>query len=157
MTPRQQRTLFVVAILSGVALATTLAFLAVGQNMLYFYSPTQLETERIPLSRSVRVGGLVEPGSIVHTPGSLAVAFKVTDTRSSIEVHYTGLLPDLFRAGQGIVVLGRMEPNGTFLASQVLAKHDATYMPPDAAQALRMARNGGRMRIATTAPAGATQ
>lgn len=157
MTPRQQRTLFVVAILAGVAVAATLVFLAVGQNMLYFYSPTQLRTEKIPLSRSVRVGGLVEPGTVKRTPGSLAVSFKVTDTRSSIEVRYTGILPDLFRAGQGIVVLGKMEPNGTFLASQVLAKHDATYMPPDAAQALRMARNGGKMRVVTSAPAGATQ
>ena len=145
MTPRRQRMIFVGVIVAGVALAATLAFIAIGENMLYFFSPTQVKNGEAPRQRTLRVGGLVVPGSVTREQGSLTVQFDLTDNRESLTVRYTGILPDLFREGQGIVATGALEPAGTFMAEEVLAKHDEKYMPPEVAEALKLAEQGGRM------------
>lgn len=145
MTPRRQRMIFVGVIVAGVALAATLAFIAIGENMLYFFSPTQVKNGEAPRQRTLRVGGLVVPGSVTREQGSLTVQFDLTDNRESLTVRYTGILPDLFREGQGIVATGALEPAGTFMAEEVLAKHDEKYMPPEVAEALELAEQGGRM------------
>ena len=143
--PRRQRMIFVGVIVAGVAVAAALVFSALGENMLYFFSPTQVKNGEAPQGRTLRVGGLVTPGSIKRDSGSLTVRFDVTDNRETLTVRYTGILPDLFREGQGIVAIGAMAPNGSFEAEQVLAKHDEKYMPPEVADALKMAEQGGRM------------
>jgi cytochrome c-type biogenesis protein CcmE len=137
--------IFVGVVVAGVALAATLAFLAIGENMLYFFSPTQVKNGEAPSQRTLRVGGLVVPGSISRQEGSLTVQFDLTDNRESLTVRYTGILPDLFREGQGIVATGALAPGGTFVAEEVLAKHDEKYMPPEVAEALELAEQGGRM------------
>jgi cytochrome c-type biogenesis protein CcmE len=137
--------IFVGVIVAGVALAATLAFIAIGENMLYFFSPTQVKNGEAPRERTLRVGGLVVPGSISRERGSLTVQFDLTDNRESLTVRYTGILPDLFREGQGIVATGALEPSGAFIADEVLAKHDEKYMPPEVAEALELAEQGGRM------------
>ncbi len=146
MTPRRQRMIFVGVIVAGVALAASLAFIAIGENMLYFFSPTQVKNGEAPRERTLRVGGLVVPGSVMREQGSLTVQFDLTDNRESLTVRYTGILPDLFREGQGIVATGALQPTGTFIAEEVLAKHDEKYMPPEVAEALELAEQGGRMR-----------
>jgi len=145
---RRQRLIFVVVLLIGVGAATALALRAMGQNMLYFYSPSQIHAGEAPRDHAVRVGGLVVPGSVKRDPGSLTVQFELTDNAETVPVHYTGILPDLFREGQGIVALGRLDGAGVFTAREVLAKHDEKYMPPEVADALKIAENGGRMRSA---------
>lgn len=137
--------IFVAVIVAGVALAATLAFIAIGENMLYFFSPTQVKNGEAPRERTLRVGGLVVPGSVMRERGSLTVQFDLTDNRESLTVRYTGILPDLFREGQGIVATGALGPGGTFVAEEVLAKHDEKYMPPEVAEALELAEQGGRM------------
>lgn len=136
MTPRKQRTLFVAIIILGVAVATGLVIAALGQNMLYFYSPTQIKEGKALNARSIRVGGLVVKGSVEHSPNSLAVRFRVTDKVSQIPVTYTGILPDLFGEGQGMVGTGSYV-NGTFKATEILAKHDSKYMPKEVIDALK--------------------
>jgi cytochrome c-type biogenesis protein CcmE len=130
MTPRQKRMAAVVAILAGVGVATVLALRAFRENLLFYYTPTQLAVGEATGHRAIRLGGMVTRGSIVRQPGSLAVSFVVTDYTRSIAVHYTGVLPDLFRDGQGVVVHGHVV-NGEFMADEVLAKHDEKYMPPN--------------------------
>jgi cytochrome c-type biogenesis protein CcmE len=137
--------IFVGIVVAGVALAATLAFIAIGENMLYFFSPTQVKNGEAPRQRTLRVGGLVVPGSVTREQGSLTVQFDLTDNRESLTVRYTGILPDLFREGQGIVATGALAPTGTFIAEEVLAKHDEKYMPPEVAEALELAEQGGRM------------
>lgn len=138
MTPRRKRLLAVVAILAGVAAAATLATLAFEENLLYFYSPSQVMAGEAPRDRTFRVGGLVTMGSVQRTDGTLEIQFVVTDNRESIPVRYTGLLPDLFREGQGVIAHGRLAESGEFLADEVLAKHDENYMPPEVAESLHM-------------------
>ena len=137
--------IFVAVIVAGVGLAATLAFIAIGENMLYFFSPTQVKNGEAPNQRTLRVGGLVVPGSVNREQGSLTVEFDLTDNRESLTVRYTGILPDLFREGQGIVATGALQPTGTFVADEVLAKHDEKYMPPEVAEALKLAEEGGQM------------
>jgi cytochrome c-type biogenesis protein CcmE len=139
----------VAVILVGVGVATAFALQAFEKNMLYYYSPTQILAGEAPDSRSIRVGGLVENGSVQREPGSLEVRFTLTDFASTVGVSYTGVLPDLFREGQGIIARGKLTDEGLFVAEEVLAKHDENYMPPevkdslkphaDAAQALNQA------------------
>ena len=145
MKPRQQRTLFVAIVLGGVAIATTLVLMAIGENMLYFFSPTQVRAGEAPDARSIRVGGLVVDGSVRRESGSLEVQFDLTDNTESITVSFDGILPDLFREGQGIVAIGRLRADGMFVADEVLAKHDENYMPPEVEEALRMAKEGGQV------------
>jgi cytochrome c-type biogenesis protein CcmE len=136
MTPRRKRLLAVVAIVAGVGSATALAMLAFRDNLLYFYNPSQVLAGDAPPARTFRIGGMVTEGSVERTPGSLEVRFVVTDFRNSMPVRYEGLLPDLFREGQGVIAHGRLNAAGEFVADEVLAKHDENYMPPEVAESL---------------------
>ena len=137
MTPRQKRMVTVAVILAGVGIATAFALQAFQKNLLYYYSPTPIQAGEAPSSRSIRVGGLVENGSFERATGSLEAHFTLTDFQNTIRVSYTGVLPDLFREGQGIIARGKMTPEGTFVAEEVLAKHDENYMPPEVADSLK--------------------
>ncbi len=136
MTPRQRRITWVVAILAGVGLAALVAVKAFDNNLLYFFDPSQVQAGLAPKGKSFRIGGMVTKGSVMRAPGSLEVRFVVTDFAHSVPVRYTGLLPDLFREGQGVIAHGRLQ-NGEFMADEVLAKHDEKYMPPEVAQSLK--------------------
>jgi cytochrome c-type biogenesis protein CcmE len=139
MTPRRQRMMLVGAVLAGVAIAAALAFRAFQENLLYFFSPTQVASGEAP-HREFRLGGMVVDHSVQREPGSLTVHFVLTDYGHTVPVSYTGVLPDLFREGQGIVARGRMDAAGTFVAAEVLARHDENYMPPEVADAIAKAR-----------------
>lgn len=137
MNPRRRKVLFtVIFIIIGAGVATTLMLKAFNENLLYFFSPTQIVKGESPSGRPFRIGGLVVNDSVVRNQESLAVQFVLTDTVNEITVTYNGILPDLFREGQGIVANGRMNQSGVFEADQVLAKHDENYMPPEVAAAL---------------------
>jgi cytochrome c-type biogenesis protein CcmE len=129
--------LTVAAILVGVGIATTFALQAFQKNLLYYYSPSQIKSGEAPASRTFRVGGLVENGSLKREPGSLEVHFVLTDYAEQTVVSYTGVLPDLFREGQGVIARGKLQPDGTFVAEEVLAKHDENYMPPEVKDSLQ--------------------
>ena len=131
-------------VIFGVGIATVLALTAFDENLLYFYSPTQIHAGEAPQNRSFRVGGLVVDGSVKREPDSLAVQFDLTDNAEVVPVTYTGILPDLFREGQGIVAMGRLDGSGLFVADEVLAKHDENYMPPEVADALNTAHEAGK-------------
>jgi cytochrome c-type biogenesis protein CcmE len=122
----------VLLLLVGVGSATAFALLAFQENMLYYYSPSDILSgkARAAGDRSIRAGGLVVQGSVQREPGSLTVRFILTDTANTLAVRYTGILPDLFREGQGIIATGQIDAQGELLASEVLAKHDENYMPP---------------------------
>ena len=154
MTPRQKRLATVVAIIAGVGIATSFALQAFNKNLLYYYSPTQISASEAPSSRSFRVGGLVENGSVKRAPGSLEVHFTLTDFNKEIGVSYTGVLPDLFREGQGIIARGKLGDGGQFVAEEVLAKHDENYMPPEVKQSLKphMDAAGGAQTSAAAQP-----
>ncbi|MDQ1241732.1 MAG: cytochrome c-type biosis protein CcmE [Pseudomonadota bacterium] len=137
MTPRQKRMATVAAIIAGVGIATAFALQAFQQNLLYYYSPTQILAGEAPDSRSFRVGGLVQDGSVQRAPGSLEVRFTLTDFSNTVGVSYTGVLPDLFREGQGIIARGKLKDDGVFVAEEVLAKHDENYMPPEVKDSLK--------------------
>ncbi len=140
MNPRRRKLLFTACfIIVGVVVAVMLGLRAFQENLLYFYSPSQIEAGEAPLTRAFRVGGLVEEGSVMRNPDSLLVQFVLTDTNENITVIYDGILPDLFREGQGIVANGKLQPDGNFMAFEVLAKHDENYMPPEVADALSKA------------------
>ena len=137
MSPKKQRRLaFAVALLVAGACGAALIVFALKDNILFFYSPTDLAAHPVPPGTSFRIGGLVEQGSVVRNQG-LDVRFIVTDGKTSVPVHYSGVLPDLFREGQGVVALGTRERSGVFDASEVLAKHDEKYMPPEVVDALK--------------------
>jgi cytochrome c-type biogenesis protein CcmE len=136
VTPRRKRLFAVVAIVAGVGAATALAMLAFEDNLLYFYNPTQVVAGEAPTGRTFRIGGVVTQGSVQRGAGSLEVRFVVTDFQKSIPVRYEGLLPDLFREGQGVIAHGRLTESGDFVADEVLAKHDENYMPPEVAESL---------------------
>lgn len=139
MTPRKKRIVIVCSILAGMGLAAALILTAFEKNLLYFYSTSQIIAGEAPTARAFRIGGMVVDGSVERDPESLKVSFVLTDTLKEIEVHYKGILPDLFREGQGIVANGKLDSDGVFQASEVLAKHDENYMPPEVALALRAA------------------
>ena len=122
----------------GIGITVTLAIAAFKQNMLYYFSPTQIVAGEAPTNKAIRVGGMVSDGSVQRASDSLLVKFAVTDYAHTISVQYTGILPDLFREGQGIVAIGQMQENGTFSADEVLAKHDENYMPPEVADSLKI-------------------
>jgi cytochrome c-type biogenesis protein CcmE len=142
MKPRTKRGLAIVVGLAALGIASTLVLNAFQSNLVFFFSPSQVAANEAPRERSFRVGGLVEEGSIVRDSKTLQVNFVVTDLAKTIPVVYTGLLPDLFREGKGVVAQGKMGADGVFHAEQVLAKHDENYMPPEAADALAKARKG---------------
>jgi cytochrome c-type biogenesis protein CcmE len=124
-------------VIAGVAIAAALGLRAFDDNLLYFYSPTQVAAGEAPPGKKFRLGGLVTEGSIQREPGALEVRFQVTDMKESMTVSYSGVLPDLFREGQGVIAFGVLMPDGSFRADEVLAKHDENYMPPEVAEALR--------------------
>jgi len=136
MTPRRRRLYWVLAILAGVSLAGVLALRAFEQNVLFYFDPTTIAAGEVHTGQRFRLGGMVEKGSVMRTPGSLDVRFVVTDFRHSVAVHYDKVLPDLFREGAGVVAHGRLDEHGTFMADEVLAKHDEKYMPPEVARSL---------------------
>jgi cytochrome c-type biogenesis protein CcmE len=127
-------------VLGGVIVAAALALRAFQQNLLFFFSPSQVAAGEAPDGRAFRLGGVVVEGSVEREVGSLTVEFTVTDFANSLPVEYTGPLPDLFKEGQAVVALGRLEPSGEFVAEEVLAKHDENYMPREVADALERAR-----------------
>lgn len=137
MTPRRRRMVLIGAIVLGVAGAAAFALTAFQQNLLYFYSTSDVADGKAPADRVFRVGGMVTEGSFQRPAGSLEARFVITDYAHEVTVRYSGVLPDLFREGQGIVARGRLNPDGTFVAEEVLAKHDENYMPPDVADSLR--------------------
>jgi cytochrome c-type biogenesis protein CcmE len=126
-------------VLAGMGLATVFAYRAFQENLLYFFSPSQVAAGDAP-DRAFRLGGMVLDKSLVREPGSLTVSFVVSDYAHSVPVRYTGVLPDLFREGQGVVVRGQLGADGAFVAQEVLAKHDENYMPPEVAEAIAKAR-----------------
>jgi cytochrome c-type biogenesis protein CcmE len=127
----------VAVILAGVGIATAFALQAFQKNLLYYYSPTQIQAGEAPDTRNFRVGRLVQDGSFSRETGSLEAKFTLTDYQNTVKVSYTGVLPDLFREGQGIIARGKLGPDGTFVAEEVLAKHDENYMPPEVADSLK--------------------
>jgi len=123
-------------VMAGVAVAVVLALQAFEENLLFFYSPTQVLAGEPPDGRTFRLGGLVTAGSLQREPGELTVHFLVTDNQNTMPVTYEGVLPDLFREGQGVIAHGRLQSDGSFQADEVLAKHDENYMPPEVADVL---------------------
>ena len=139
MKPRHQRMIAIAAGVTLVAVAAGLVLNAFRGNVVFFFSPSQIVANEAPVEKTFRVGGMVEKGSLKRRADGLTVEFVVTDTAQSIPVVYKGILPDLFKEGKGVVAQGRLGPDGAFHASEVLAKHDENYMPPDAAHALSKA------------------
>lgn len=140
MKRRHVRMAWIAAGVAGIGVASALVLNAFRSNLVFFFTPTQVAQNEAPKGRSFRLGGLVEEGSLKRQADGLSVRFVVTDTAKSIPVVYKGILPDLFREGRGVVTQGRIEPDGTFVAQEVLAKHDEKYMPPEAAEALKQAK-----------------
>ena len=136
---RKRRLMFVVLILLGVGTAAGLAITAFQENMMYFISPSEVAAGEAPAGRNFRLGGLVKAGSVQREADGVTVAFVVTDTAADVPIRFRGILPDLFREGQGIVAIGHLDEQGVFVADEVLAKHDETYMPPEVAEALEKA------------------
>jgi cytochrome c-type biogenesis protein CcmE len=137
MTKRQNRMILVALLVAGTSLAVYLGLKAFNENLLYFFSPTDVVNGKAPNGKSFRLGGLVANGSVKRE--GIKVAFDVTDNQNTFTVKYEGILPDLFREGQGIITTGSLK-NGTFMATEVLAKHDENYMPPEVADALKNAK-----------------
>lgn len=133
---RKKRLMVVLAILAGTGIAVALASMALTQNINLFYTPTQIAAGEAPEGAKIRAGGLVKEGSVKRSTEDLSVDFVVTDGAADVTIRYQGILPDLFREGQGIVALGKVDDQGVLLADEVLAKHDETYMPPEVTQAL---------------------
>ena len=139
MTPRKKRILMVCIILTGISIAAIFILTAFEKNLMYFYSPTEVMNGEAPEARSFRIGGLVVTDSVIRNRDDLKVSFILTDTINEVKVVYEGILPDLFREGQGIVANGKLQPENIFIADQVLAKHDENYMPPEVVEALEAA------------------
>jgi cytochrome c-type biogenesis protein CcmE len=137
MTPRKKRMLTIAGLLAGMALATGLILKSFEENLMYFFSPSDVAAGKAPDGREFRIGGMVEKGSVKRAADSLEVSFTLTDYAQQTRVRYTGILPDLFREGQGIVAHGKLNANGDFIAREVLAKHDENYMPPEVAASLK--------------------
>jgi len=148
MKPRHKRIAIIAAGLAILAIAAALVLNAFQSNLVFFFSPSQVMANEAPRGKMFRIGGLVEAGSLKRESDGLTVHFRVTDTAQTINVVYTGILPDLFKEGKGVVAQGTLGPDGVFKASEVLAKHDENYMPPDAAHALQQAQKAQKTVIA---------
>jgi cytochrome c-type biogenesis protein CcmE len=156
MTRKRRRLLALGVGLSLLAAATALVLIAFNDNLVFFYSPSDLAEKSIGPDRRIRIGGLVEPQSLRRQPAGHGVDFRVTDGRRTVAVVYDGVLPDLFREGQGVIAEGRLRGDGMFAATSVLAKHDEKYMPPEVADALKKAGRWQEGGAAATMPATAT-
>ncbi len=141
MKVRHKRIVFICSGLAAIALATWLVLGAFRNNLVFFYSPTQVATKEAPVNKTFRIGGLVQDGTLKRDVDGLTVRFSVTDTANNIPVVYKGILPDLFKEGRGCVAQGRVGSDGVFYADQIMAKHDENYMPPEAARALDQAKD----------------
>src|SRR2546430_16041410 len=140
MKRRHRRIIFICASLAALGLASWLVLGAFRNNLVFFFSPTQIASKEAPVNKTFRIGGLVENGTLKRDNDGLTVRFTVTDTANSIPVVYKGILPDLFKEGRGCVAQGKVGSDGIFHADSVLAKHDENYMPPEAAQSLEKAK-----------------
>ena len=139
MKARHKRFIWVAIGLAVIAVAVTLVLRAFNSNLVFFFTPSEVAQQKAPKERAFRLGGLVTAGSVKRQPDGLTVKFEVTDTMQTIPVTFTGILPDLFKEGKGVVAQGKVGADGVFHASEVLAKHDENYMPPEAAEALKRA------------------
>lgn len=137
MTPRRQRMLAVGLAVTGLAIATALSLTAFRENMMFYIELDQVAAGNVPETRTYRVGGMVKEGTIERASGSMDVEFTITDYQNSLGVRYNGVLPDLFREGQGVIAHGRLGDDGVFQADKILAKHDENYMPPEVADSLK--------------------
>ena len=153
MKPRHKKLAAIGGLVSAAGIVVALVLNAFESNLVFFYSPTQVAAKEAPTARTFRVGGLVEEGS-VKVDGTL-VRFVITDTAQKVSVRYTGILPDLFKEGKGVVAQGQLR-EGVFEAREVLAKHDENYMPPEAAEALKNAQTGNHKQMSQTLYKGAT-
>jgi cytochrome c-type biogenesis protein CcmE len=152
--PRTRRLGWIVGGLAALGVAAALVLNAFRSNLVFFFTPSQVVAHEAPQGRAFRIGGLVEAGSLTRDPNSLTVHFRVTDTAQTISVAYTGLLPDLFKEGKGVVAQGTLGPDGAFHATEVLAKHDENYMPPAAADAVKKAHENMSTRTLVTTEGG---
>jgi len=137
MTPRRKRIVLVAGIVGGVAIAAALALQAFRSNVMFYFDPTQVAAGEVKKDQRFQLGGMVEVGSVKRGSGSLEVNFVVTDFQHRLPVSYTGVLPDLFKENSGVVAHGRLDPGGTFIADEVIAKHDENYMPPAVKRSLQ--------------------
>ncbi|HEY4318854.1 MAG TPA: cytochrome c maturation protein CcmE [Herbaspirillum sp.] len=154
MTPaRKKRLYWILALVFGAGAASALALAALQENINLFYTPSQIAAGEAPHGTRIRAGGMVESGSLKRTQDSLMLRFNVTDGARSIVVRYQGILPDLFREGQGIVASGRLDDDGSLQADEILAKHDENYMPPEAMHALKQAGAAGHFPPVKQEPA----
>ena len=150
MTPRRKRMAIALGVVAVVGAATALVLNAFQSNLVFFYTPTQIAAKEAPSGRTFRLGGLVVEGSVKRD--GVKVNFEVTDTAKTVPVQFSGILPDLFKEGKGVVAQGQLE-NGVFQAKEVLAKHDENYMPPEAAEALKNAAIANQKAATTLVPA----
>lgn len=151
MNPKRKKRLILVGLMvAGIAVAAGFALKAFNENLMFFYAPTAIVEGEAPTNHTIRVGGLVAAGSVERMTDGLTVRFNITDNQETVTVQYTGILPDLFREGQGIVALGSLGDSGIFMADEVLAKHDENYMPPEVADALQAAHDKGVAKPAGT-------
>ncbi|PYS39337.1 MAG: cytochrome c maturation protein CcmE [Acidobacteria bacterium] len=146
MKKRHRRIIFICVSLAALGLAAWLVLGAFRNNLVFFFSPTQIASKEAPVNKTFRIGGLVENGTLQRDNDGLTVRFTVTDTANSIPVVYKGILPDLFKEGRGCVAQGRVGGDGIFYADQIMAKHDENYMPPEAARALDKAKDMERVK-----------
>ena len=154
MKPRTKRIAMVAGGLAALAAAAVLVLGAFQENLVFFFTPSQVAAKEAPQGKTFRIGGMVETGSVKRQPDGLTVRFMVTDTAKSIPVTYRGALPDLFREGKGVVAQGRVGADGMFVANEVLAKHDENYMPPEAADAVKRAHETSRKAAQTVVGGG---
>lgn len=138
---RKKRLIIISLMVAGIATATGLALYSFSQNLMFFYSPSEVVAGKAPDNHTFRVGGMVLEGSVKYDPNSVQVSFTVTDYKKNVTIHYDSILPDLFREGQGIIALGKLNSQGEFIADDVLAKHDEKYMPPEVQASLDAAAN----------------
>jgi len=146
MKRRHKRIIFIVCCLCALGLAAWLVLAAFKNNLVFFFSPTQIASKEAPVGRTFRIGGLVENGSLKRDQDGLTIRFTVTDTANTIPVVYKGILPDLFKEGRGCVAQGKVGSDGVFYADQIMAKHDENYMPPEAARALDQAKDINKVK-----------
>ena len=151
MTPtRKQRLYAIFSIVVGVAATVALSLTAFQENLLYYFSPSEVHAGEVPQGRNIRVGGIVVEGSVNRPGQGLVVQFMLTDYGEKVTVEYKGILPDLFREGQGIIAMGQLNQDNTFIASEVLAKHDEKYMPPEVAGSLKQTHQSGETKKTDT-------
>jgi len=154
LKPRHKRIAMIVGGLAVLGVAAALVLKAFNENLVFFFTPTQVEAKQVPQGRAFRIGGMVVPGSVKRRADGVTVQFLVTDTAKDVPVVYRGILPDLFKEGKGVVTQGKLGDDGVFYASEVLAKHDENYMPPAAADAIKQAQSINEKATHTLAESG---